>query len=372
MSEQKVETKPKKEKNWLNIFVIILLILGLLAGISVFAVPYILKKALPYNYNEIETKPEVLGFETVKDEKIVNIALFGLDTRSPESFSGRADTIMILSVNSKTGNIKLISVMRDSLVPIPKESGMSYNKINSAYASGGPELAIKTLNTMFDLDISEYVAINFFKLADVIDLIGGIEVTLTESEVPMVNNGVGEIYYNLGIPKPEMEPVKAGLQHLNGPQAVSYARIRYTANAEGTNNDYGRTDRQRLVMEQMLKKVLAMGKSQYLKLVKPILSSCESSLTYKEVVDVVIQVLGDSPKFAETRIPDYSYLMPSPSAGVGSVVYYDINFAAHLVHAFIYDDISPEKYIEENGVSKNNWYVNGFEPPEIEHKEKEN
>ncbi len=357
-----------KRRKWPYVLLAIFLIMGILCGIGV----HFVKTNLTYNYNEIEKKPEILGFETVKDERIINIALFGIDTRTAESFSGRSDTIMILSINNGTGKIKLISVMRDSLVPIPKESGTSYNKINSAYAMGGPELAIKTLNTIFDMDISEYVTVNFYKLADIIDLVGGVEVTITENEVDYVNAGIGEFYYTLGEKYPEFSKKfikNSGTQHLNGVEAVAYSRIRYTSNAMGTNNDYGRTDRQRVVMEQLLKKVLAMEKKQYLKLVKPVLDSCETSLSYSEVIDVVINVLSDDPRFSETRIPQQEFLMSSPNAGVGSVVYYDLNFAAKLIHAYIYDDINPLKFVETNGIEKNNWYAKGFTPPDIKHTE---
>ena len=353
-----------KRYKWPYILLSVLLMLAVAVG----GFSYFIKQNFTYNYNEIEKEPEALGFEEVKDDRIINIALFGVDTRSAESFSGRSDAIMILSVNTGTGKIKLISVMRDSFVPIEKKGNTSYSKINSAYATGGPELAIKTLNTIFDLDISEYVTVNFFKLADIIDLIGGIEVELTEGEIDMVNGGAREVCYALG-KKYEGETItSAGLQHLNGAQAVGYARIRYAANIEGTNNDYGRTDRQRYVMEQMFKKALSMKKTEYAKLVKPILKSCETSLVYSEVIQVALGVLTDNPVFEETRIPQTEFLMAAPKTGAGSVVYYDLNFAAKLIHSFIYQDISPEKYIEQNGIEKNNWYANGFVAPKIEDK----
>lgn len=366
------EKKPKrKRKKWLIILIsvlsVILVIFGILAGVAY----HLVKTYMPYKYNPITEEPKELGFEEIKDDRIINMALFGLDTRNPDSFKGRSDAIMILSVNTGTGKVKLISIMRDSFVPIDKDSGRVYSKINSAYASGGPVLAIKTLNTIFDLDISEYVSVNLFKLKDIIDAVGGIEVELTKNEIQYLNSGVHEM---CGILKIDPNPYlvsEAGKQHLNGIQATSYARIRYTSNAEGTRDDYGRTDRQRYIMEQMFKKVVVMEKSQYTKLVKPIFSSCESSLKYAEIFDVAIDMLSMNPTLGEARIPEYSYLMTSPKTSAGSVVYYDLNFAAKLIHAFIYDNISPDTYIAKNGVEKNNWYAKGFTPPKISQSEDE-
>ena len=111
---------------------------------------------------------------------------------------------------------------------------------------------------------------------------------------------------------------------------------------------------------------MAMEKTQYIKLIKPILSSCETSLTYGEVFDVAVNVLASKPTFEDARVPQQDFLMPSPNAGVGSVVYYDLNFAAKLIHAFIYEDISPESFIETNGIEKYDWYSGGFTPPSID------
>ena len=372
LQEAEVPAIKKKTKKWPFVLLGILLFFVLLFFAGLIA----LKTLVPYKYNPIPKDPELLGIDSdtweesqkreESGEKIVNIALFGLDTRDPDSFKGRSDAIMILSVNMKNGSIKLISVMRDSFVPIDKDSGRVYTKINSAYATGGPVLAIKTLNTIFDLDISEYVSVNLFRLKEIVDVVGGIEVELTENEIKYLNSGVREMCGIIDVDPKEHLVSEAGVQHLNGIQAVSYARIRYTANAEGENNDYGRTDRQRYVMEQMFKKVVVMKKSEYLKIVKPIAQSCESSLSYGEILEVVIKLFSMNPTLKETRVPDHNYVMTAPKTSAGSVVYYDLNFAAKLIHAFIYDNTTPEKYIEANGVEKNNWYASGFVRPQIE------
>ena len=128
------------------------------------------------------------------EEHIMNVALFGLDSRqNPDmtgeedsQLKGRSDTIMILSVNKKTNQIKLISVMRDSAVLVDG----TYRKINSAYYRGGAELAVKTLNENFGLDITDYVTVNFFGLSKVIDAVGGVEVEVTQAEIDNKNYGV--------------------------------------------------------------------------------------------------------------------------------------------------------------------------------------
>ena len=228
-----------------------------------------------YNYNDITKKPEDLGFESVINDKIVNVALFGIDTRDLKSFKGLSDSIMIISLNTETKKVKIMSVMRDTLVPITYNGKTTYGKINSAYSKGGPELAIKTLNTIFGLDISEYATVNFYGMADIIDAVGGIEVELAKGELDAMvheygyvanlglNGNVEEICKYKGLDPSKYYIKEAGVQHLNGVQAVAYARIRHAANVEGVNDDYGRTDRQRLVMEQLFNKAVKLGKSAY-------------------------------------------------------------------------------------------------------------
>lgn len=324
-----------------------------------------------YNYNNITKNPDDLGFESIINDKVVNIALFGIDTRDPKSFKGLSDSIMIMSLNTETKKVKLVSVMRDTLVPITYNGKTTYNKINSAYSKGGPELAIKTLNTVFGLDISEYATVNFYGMSDIIEAVGGVDVQLMEGEldIPGYENGkevnygfngtVAEICYNKGISPENYYIKKAGTYHLNGIQATAYARIRHAKNFEGTNDDYGRTDRQRYIMEQLFNKAVKLDKSKYMSLAKALMPCSETSLSYSEILSLAFDILLSSPTFEQSRIPLTEYQMPSKSiSGVGSCIYYDIDYAKKLIHAFFYDDIKPEDYIEANGVEKNDWYAN--------------
>ena len=135
----------KERKRWQKAVMLtmisLVLVLAILIGVII--------NVFDYNYNDITSKPEDLGFEQVIDEGVTNVALFGIDTRNSKSFKGLSDSIMILSLNHKTKKVKIISVLRDTLAPITYNGKTIYTKINSAYSRGGPELAIKTLNKIF-------------------------------------------------------------------------------------------------------------------------------------------------------------------------------------------------------------------------------
>ena len=207
-------------------------------------------------------------------------------------------------------------------------------------------------------------------MSDIIEAVGGIDVELAKGELDVygyengkklnwgLNGCIAEICGHKGLDPNKYYIKEAGMHHLNGVQAVAYARIRHAANIEGTNDDYGRTDRQRYVMEQLFNKAIKLGKSQYVKLAKSLMPCSETSLSYSEILSLAVNILLQSPTFEQTRIPDFSYQMPSKSIrGVGSCVYYDLNYASKLIHAFIYDDIKPEDYIAANGIEKNDWYA---------------
>lgn len=175
-----------------------------------------------------------------------NIALFGVDSRDSDLGKGnRSDCIIIASINNDTKEINLVSVYRDTYVEI---DGYGLDKITHAYAYGGPELALKTLNKNLDLNIKEFVTVNFDAVADAVDAIGGVDIRIEEDEIAYVNSAIRDTAEHTGLEAEYIE--SAGMQTLNGVQAVGYSRVRYT---EG--GDYRRTERMRTVIEAMFKKL---------------------------------------------------------------------------------------------------------------------
>ncbi len=318
-----------------------------------------------YNYNSITGDPDELGFTDIKQHGVINVALFGVDTRDETVFKGNTDSIMILSLNTDTKKVKIFSIMRDTLVPMEFEGKKYFGKINSAY-SKGPEHAIKTLNQAFDLDISEYATVNFYGMTDIIDAVGGITANITQDELtwkghgnPNLNNCMDEICNEMGLKAKDYYIHTAGEQTLNGVQAVAYARVRHCTTIWGTRDDFGRTDRQRHVMQELFNKAITMKKTQYVSLAKALIPCSETSLSYADIVGLATNILLSSPAFEQYRLPPSEYqsdfLMKSPS-GYGSVIYYDLEYAAEMINSIIYDDVTMEQFIQTNPVRRDNWY----------------
>ncbi|MEE0839155.1 MAG: LCP family protein, partial [Acutalibacteraceae bacterium] len=301
-----------------------------------------------------------LGIENVIDENIFNIALFGIDSRKKGSFEGLSDSIMILSINKTDNTVKLVSIMRDSLVPIENKGKISNNKINSAYSLGGPTLAVKTLNSVFGLDISAYATVNFYGMADIIDAVGGIEIDVTQSEINDNNYGlnvyIAEQYRAVGKDPSPYYIATAGTQKVNGMQAVAYARLRRPKNAYGNVNDFGRTERQRVVLKKIMDKALAMDIATYPSLVKKLTPYVKTSLSNSQMLSLAAQ-LAKKPTLIQSRVPHDEYIINADYRGTGaSSVYYNYKYAGKVLRAFIYDNITPEDYMSANGVDKTGWH----------------
>lgn len=250
----------------------------------------------------------------LKQTGYTNVALFGLDSREKNLGKGnRTDTIMIASINNETKKVKLVSVYRDTML---KQNGEHYDKANAAYSVGGPETAVNMLNENLDLDIQDYVSVNFLALADVIDMVDGITVKLTDEEVVHMNNYCVETSKVTGKKYKKIEPAVAGTYKLNGVQAVSYARIRYTA-----GGDYKRTERQRLVLKKTADKLKQQDMATLNKIIDKVMPEVSTSFTTKEILSLATGTfdyeLGETTGFPfdlETpeQIPGYSgsYVIP--------------------------------------------------------------
>ncbi len=178
-----------------------------------------------------------------------NIALFGIDARNNSLGKGsRSDAILIASINNETRKVRLISVYRDTLMQVSKDDGSNVTtKVNAAYAYGGPELAVQTLNRNLDLNISEYITLNWEGLTRAIDALGGVTVHIEENELDTLNGVLAEQIQVNGINSDGV--YETGYVTLNGAQATAYSRIRST-----DQGDITRTERQREVIEAMLNK----------------------------------------------------------------------------------------------------------------------
>jgi LCP family protein required for cell wall assembly len=204
-----------------------------------------LDKSVDINEKNLVANEGIANIEAIS-EGYTNVALFGIDSRKVGAFGKgtQSDTIIIASINNKTGDVKLCSVYRDTYLNLSDDS---YRKANAAYAKGGPEQAIKMLNMNMDLNITKYVAVDFTAVIKVVDLLGGVEIDVQEDEIDHLNNYIIGTSKATGINTTPL--TRTGTQTLDGVQATSYARIRFT-----TGGDYKRTERQRLVIQKIVEK----------------------------------------------------------------------------------------------------------------------
>lgn len=270
------------------------------------------------------------------DTDIFNVALFGLDTRDENSFSGRSDTIIIVSIDRKNNIVKLSSILRDSYVAI---EGHKNQKITHAYAFGGAELAIKTLNQNFAMNITDYATVNFYKLGKAIDILGGVDLEVTEVERAHLND-IGDDE------NPDFEYLnQSGMVHLTGEQAVVYARLRYI------DSDVQRSNRQKKVIEALLVQARKVSPSKYGEMVKTMMSLCETSLSFSEIMSFAPMISEDI-TIQMTNVPGDE---DNAVGGIydGAWVWrYDLAAAAERLHLFIYGEV-PETTTKKSPAWKN-------------------
>jgi len=319
---------------------------------------------------------EALGIhpDAILDNSIKNVALFGLDSRS-SSFEGNSDVIMILTIDNRHHSLKMTSIMRDTRVPIEGQSFKGYldnwdTKINAAYNEGGPELAIRTLNRNFGLDIEDFVTINFVNMAAIVDAFGGVEMEVTAEEMAQVNQNLWDLsneverqkeadsssgtYNELNYPVivssdyflnedgtadwAYYNNFQGGKFLLNGNQAVAYGRIRYLG-----NGDYDRVERQQKVLSALVHKAKDLSVTDYPGLIKQLMPYCKTNLTLEDVIGIA-PILTTSFDIESITVPDIRYetdLFDGEAEDGVAYLTYDVTNAAKRISAFVYEDASP-------------------------------
>ncbi|MGM9972773.1 MAG: LCP family protein [Clostridiaceae bacterium] len=263
---------------------------------------------------DIPTDDTSLGIKeeaAEKDKKdITTIALFGVDAEDGKK--GRSDAIMLLTLDNENKNIKLASIMRDSYVNIP-DRGM--DKINHAYAFGGPELSLKTINSNYGLNIRDYATVNFSTLPNIIDILGGVYIDVKDYEVKHIP----------GVNSP-------GLQTLNGEEALAYSRIRYSG-----NGDYERTERQRTVLNSLFNKMATLSVTEVPKYLGKILPFVETSLSNSEILSLATTTFTiNNFNLNQARFPEDELSHGEMINGVWYLKF-DIEETAKHLQSFIYE-----------------------------------
>ena len=331
------EKKKKKKKKRKVLFVFELLLLIVLA-VGLFAAAKLSKvQRVKIKDDEIKQKvEEQLPEYTAKAmQGYWNIALYGVDSRDGED-SGQSDTIMVCSINKDTKEVKLASVYRDTYL----ESGNnenSFKKATDVYGIYGVERSIKMLNENLDLDITDFMTVNMNAVADLVNDVGGVDIEVREDEINFLNG-----YQNEGseITGMEIIPVtEAGMQTLNGLQALSYCRIRYTEaiDAEHEGLDYERTFRQRKVLEQILQKAQKMDPLTITKIVDDVLDNVDTSLSTTEILNLAKDVAAY--KLPSDGTTGFPFNKQTADVDAGDCVI-PVNLAENVkqLHEFLFDN----------------------------------
>lgn len=318
----------KKKKNKVILFAVeIIVLVALLIGLLVYSKLNKVESGIG-NIDKDEVNIELDSQTAEALEGFTNIALFGLDNRQTGNYDGgNSDTIMIASIDNDTKQVKLVSVYRDTFLNVKDDT---YAKINSAYAYGGPKNAIAALNKNLNLDIVDYVAVDFGAVVEAIDLLDGIELTLTDQEVQIMNdNYIVEI--NKVTSHKSGKLSGGGTYTVDGVQALAYCRIRYTA-----GDDFKRTERQRTVLTKMIEKAQGSSISTVSSLIDSMLGDISTSFTGKELLALVSSVMDY--KLADTHGWPFELCTGSYGSKGSLVVATDLETNVKELHEYLFGE----------------------------------
>ena len=346
-------SKMKKKKRHLGrkiFFGFEILILILLVGV-LFIYTQINKRMDKLDFTQAADDQEVQINETVAGSEVLsgytNIALFGVDKRTEdEGLYGNSDTAIIASINNDTKEVRLVSLYRDTYMRVDEDeygNGI-YNKCNSAYLRGGPVQAINMINTNMDLDIQNYVSVNFSAMATVVDCLGGLDIPMSYEEIVHMNNHCVETSEQTGMdytpieepdPVPEDQSKIIGTYHLNGVQVTAYCRIRQTA-----SGDQGRTERQRLVLDMLADKAKSASFSTLSDIVDQVFPLIQTNFSKSELIKLGMSILDYN--MGENTVFPVDYVMGAdrtkPVTGLDCIIPTTLETNVKYLHQFLFSD----------------------------------
>lgn len=272
---------------------------------------------------------DLKGVKVKSDSDIVNILLIGADEREEWNDVGRSDSTMIATMDLKHKRLKLTSLMRDMYVPIP---GYSDNKFNAAYSDGGVETVYQTVAQNFGIQVDGYVVVNFDTFTKVINEIGGIEVELSQAEADYLNttNYIKEKKYR---------KMKAGKQTVNGSQALGFSRVRYVATYDGIKDDYGRTLRQRRVMQGVLTKLKTQSMSKWISIMEQVIKDVDTDISSDKAMGYITDVISiGTTEIDQLRVPVDGTFKGQSVGSIGDcLVFTDLEKNKQVLSDFIFD-----------------------------------
>lgn len=336
LSKKEVQVRKKKRKRIILAVEIVVLLL-LLAGLWIMI--KLSKIDTDNTFKGADVENEDLSDETKKIlGEYTTIALFGLDNCEGGNYDrGNSDVIMIARIDNDTKEIKLVSVYRDTMLNMADmDNKDAYSKANAAYAVGGPEQAVRMLNTNLDLNITEYVSFNFAAVAEAVDLLGGVDMDISAEEAAAMKGYQDEV-----AEETEKEVVYlngAGTYRLDGVQAVAYARIRYIG-----NGDFQRTQRQRIILNKMAEKALSSDIGTINDLIDAVFPKIKTSLSKMELIslakDGLNYKMGETTGFPFDMVTDY-FSISYQKKKASCVVAKDLAADVKKLHEFLYGTTS--------------------------------
>lgn len=344
MNSRRKSSKMKKRKKKRRVVITTIIVIIALFSVGFFTLYSKLNKMKRNDINdknlEISDKfnKNSVNYSDIFGE-IENIALLGVD----EEVDGiqRSDALMIGTLDNNHKKLKLTSLMRDTYVNIP---GHGYDKLTHAYAYGGAELTLATINKNFDLNITDYVAVDFTQLEEIIDAIGGVTLDLDDEAIGYLNEYLEYVYGFYGQPMKAVKRSSDGLVHLNGFEALGYSRNRNTP-----DGDFGRTERQRNLMDAMFQKISSFGVAKLASTMTKLLPYVETSLTNTEILALGTQVLSlGNFNIEQQRFPRDEY---SQNSMINEVFYF--TFDEEPTREQIYEYIFNDKKIWETSTDSN-------------------